>query len=124
MFLKLDDNTKHLVEEISALSGIQRDVIREVWEFTLIRWVEQLTANSKKLIPLSIPFLGTVAVRYNGDAAQNDGTISPQIDAFVSLSSLFQQIIGEIHEDSTSVLNDILQKKIDNAVISISEKDG
>jgi hypothetical protein len=120
MFLKLDESTKHLVEEISALSGIQRDVIREVWEFTLIRWVEQITTSPKKLTTLMVPFLGNVAVRCTGEGLQEDG---PQIDAFVSLSSLFQQIIGGINEDKTSILNDILQKKIDSAVVSISEKD-
>ena len=76
MFLKLDEETKHTLEEISALSGIQRDVIREVWEFTLIRWIEQITRDPVKLNRIQVPFLGTVGVRYVDDQLAEDGSIA------------------------------------------------
>jgi hypothetical protein len=34
VYLDLDKETKQLLEEISAISGIQKNVVREVWEFT------------------------------------------------------------------------------------------
>ena len=79
MFLKLDEETRHTIEEISALSGIQRDVIREVWEFTFIRWVEQITREPTKLNNLQVPFLGTIGVRYVEDQLGMDGSIETTV---------------------------------------------
>jgi hypothetical protein len=121
MYLKLDDDTKHLVEEISALSGIQRDVVREVWEFTLVRWIELITRDPEKLQTLAIPFLGQIGVRYTGDALRSDGSLETQAEAFVSLSPLFLHLLGDIYDEKTNLLTDILEKKIDDSVASSVE---
>jgi len=123
MFLKIDKETKHLIEEISALSGIQRDVIREVWEFTFIRWLEQITRDPEKLQSLTIPFLGSVGVRYTGDTLNDDGSLATQADAFVSLSSSFKSILGDVYDEKRNIIIDILQKKIDTAISTIIEDD-
>lgn len=123
MFLKIDKDTKHLIEEISALSGIQRDVIREVWEFTFIRWLEQITRDPEKLQSLNIPFLGSVGVRYTGDTLNDDGSLETQADAFVSLSSSFKSILGDVYDEKRNIIIDILQKKIDTAISTIIEDD-
>ena len=121
MFLKLDDETKHTLEEISALSGIQRDVIREVWEFTLMRWIEQLTRDPTKLNRLQIPFLGTVGVRYVNDQLSIDGSIDTNIDIFISASPFFKKLVGEVYDGKQNVLTEMLQKKIDNAISNVIE---
>jgi hypothetical protein len=121
MFLKLDEDTKHTLEEISALSGIQRDVIREVWEFTLIRWVEQITRDPTKLNSIQVPFLGTVGVRYIDDQLGQDGNIETNIDAFISPSPFFTKLIGEVYDGKQTVLTDMLQKKIDGAIANVIE---
>lgn len=123
MFLKIDKDTKHLIEEISALSGIQRDVVREVWEFTFIRWLEQITNDPEKLQTLTIPFLGSVGVRYTGDTLNEDGSLETQADAFISLSSSFRGILGDVYDEKRNIIIDILQKKIDNAIATIIEED-
>lgn len=123
MFLKIDKDTKHLIEEISALSGIQRDVIREVWEFTFIRWLEQITRDPEKLQSLNIPFLGSVGVRYTGDTLNDDGSLETQADAFVSLSPSFKNILGDVYDEKRNIIIDILQKKIDTAISTIIEDD-
>lgn len=121
MFLKLDDETRHTIEEISALSGIQRDVIREVWEFTFIRWVEQITREPAKLNNLQVPFLGTVGVRYVEDQLGMDGTIETTVDSFISLFQFFKKVIGEVYDGKTGVLQDLLELKIDNAITNVIE---
>lgn len=123
MFLKIDKETKHLIEEISALSGIQRDVIREVWEFTFIRWLEQITKDPEKLQTLTVPFLGTVGVRYTGDTLNEDGSLNAQADAYISLSTFFRGILGDVYDEKRNIIIDILQKKIDNAISTIIEDD-
>lgn len=121
MFLKQDEETRHTIEEISALSGIQRDVIREVWEFTFIRWVEQLTRDPTKLNHLQIPFLGTVGVRYVEDQLGMDGSIETTVDSFVGLSPFFKKIIGEIFDGKQNIITELLEIKIDNAISNITE---
>lgn len=123
MFLKLDDETKLMLEEISAISGIQRDVVREVWEFTLIRWIEKLTKDPKKLTTLQVPFMGQVGVRYVDDLLKEDGTIETRVDAFLSLDSSFKAIVGDIYDEKKDIIINILQKKIDNALSALLEKE-
>ena len=119
MFLKLDEETRHTIEEISALSGIQRDVIREVWEFTLIRWIEQITRDPTKLNNLQIPFLGTVGVRYVDDQLGENGDIETTVDSFASLSPFFKKVIGEVYDGKQNVITELLELKIDNAISNI-----
>lgn len=121
MFLKLDEDTRHTIEEISALSGIQRDVIREVWEFTFIRWVEQISRDPTKLSNLQIPFLGTVGVRYVDDQLGEDGTIDTTVDSYASLSPFFKKVIGEVYDGKQNVITELLELKIDNAISNIIE---
>jgi hypothetical protein len=121
VFLKLDDETRHTIEEISALSGIQRDVIREVWEFTFIRWIEQITRDPTKLNNLQVPFLGTVGVRYVEDQLGMDGTIETTVDSYVSLSNFFKKIIGEVYDGKANIITELLEIKIDNAISNIIE---
>lgn len=123
MFLKVDDETKSVLEEISAISGIQKDVVREVWEFTLLRWIEKITKDPKKLTSLQIPFLGRVGVRYVDDVLNNDGTVETKVDAFLSLDPFFTTLVGDIYDEKKNVIIDILQKKIDNALMTMLEKD-
>ena len=121
MFLKLDEDTRHTIEEISALSGIQRDVIREVWEFTFIRWVEQISRDPTKLSNLQIPFLGTVGVRYVDDQLGEDGTIDTTVDSYACLSPFFKKVIGEVYDGKQNVITELLELKIDNAISNIIE---
>lgn len=122
MYLKIDKETKHLIEEISALSGIQRDVVREVWEFTLIRWIEQITNDPEKLQNLIIPFLGSVGVRYTGDVLKDDGSLETQADVYASLSPFFRSVLGDVYDEKSNTIIDILGKKIDNAISTIMDE--
>ncbi len=121
MNLKLDEQGRRLVEEISALSGIQRDVVREVWEFTLMSWIEKITRDPEKLQTLVVPFLGNVGVRYKGDSITDEGGLESQAEAFVSLSPFFKNILGDVYDEKANLLIDILDKKIDDAVGSSAD---
>ncbi len=122
MFLKLDEETRHTIEEISALSGIQRDVIKEVWEFTLLRWIEQITKDPTKLSNLQIPFLGSVGVRYVEDQLGENGAIETKVDSFVCLSPFFKKVIGEVYDGKQNIITELLEIKIDNAISNITDR--
>ena len=74
MYLSLTEDQKVLIDEISALSGIQKNVIREVWEFTLIRWAESIATDPARRVELDVPFLGKISVKYEGDSLESDGS--------------------------------------------------
>lgn len=118
MHLKLDDEQKMLVDEISALSGIQKDVVREVWEFTLIHWAERL-ASKQELI--QIPFLGHAQIKYAGDNIEASGAVTTQVEASLILNAQFKKIVGDIEDEHESVVNTLLKKKIEAALTTLSE---
>lgn len=122
MYLKIDDDLKRLIDETSSLSGIQKDAIREVFEFLLIRWAEQVASNPNGLARLQIPFLGTIAVRYKGDTILESGEVETEVDAFFSLSDRFKKLVGDIHDEGESIVIDLLKKKIDNAILTSSSR--
>lgn len=121
MNLKLDDQTKSLIEDVSALSGYHKDVVREIWELTLYRWLEDITRNPKGLNHLNVPFLGTVGVKYSGDLRKEDGTFVPQVENFVSLSDKFKSLVGEIYSEGNLVLASLFESKIEQAILSAAK---
>ena len=122
MYLKIDEDMKRLVDEVSTLSGIQREAVREVFEFLLVRWAEQVASNPNALAKLQVPFLGTIAVRYKSDEVLPSGEVSTNVDAFFSLSDQFKKLVGDIHDEGDSVVTNLLRKKIENAVLTSSAK--
>lgn len=116
MHLNLDSDTKQIVEEISALSGIQKNMVREVWEFTALRWIEEISKDPTKLKTLNIPFLGKIVVKYEGDEKREDGSLETKVTAFVSLNDTFKKTVGEIYDEQFTIFHDMLNEKIENAL--------
>lgn len=123
MYLKIDDEQKQLIEEISALSGIQRDVIKEVFEFQLIRWAEKIAESPDKLVSLKIPFLGSIAVKYDSDEILESGEMTTNITSFHAVDDSFKKLVGDIHDEADNVVIELLMKKIKSAVATSSSKD-
>ncbi len=118
--IKLNEEMVVLLNEVSAISGIQRVVIKEVWEYMLIYWAEKVASRKGGLTELEIPFLGKVAVQFKQDLLNEDGTVSTDIVQFVNISDSFKKIIGDIHDEKYNVIDDILKKKIDSALLSLT----
>jgi len=123
MFLKLNEEQKKMVDEISALSGIQKEIIREVWEYTLIRWAEQIASNPKKLTVLEIPFAGKLGVKYDGDVVESSGAVSTKVTALFDPSAQFKKLIGDIEDEGDSIVTDLLKKKIEAALLTLTVSD-
>lgn len=121
MKIKMDKDTKRLMEEIAAVSGIKRDVVKEVWEYTLIRWVEEISRDPQKLNRLLIPFLGSVAVKYEGEVIEeasektNQG-MEPKTTSFVALSKPFEDLMSTIYTNKNNVITQLLDAKIQESI--------
>ncbi len=118
--IKLDEEMVGLLNEISAISGIQRAVIREVWEYMFIYWAEKLASNDGKLTELKIPFMGKIAVQYKKDLLNEDGTVSTDIMQFINVSDQFKKLIGDVHDEKFNVVDKILKRKIDSALLALT----
>lgn len=119
-FLKLDDECKNILQEISALSGYSQIIIKEVMEYFLIDWALKIVDKPDDYAELSIPFIGKVKVKYLGDKKEDNDTISTEVDAALELSPSFKKLIGDLHDEGRTEIDKALQRKIDTAVLIAS----
>lgn len=118
--LKLDEENVTLVNEISALSGYGRNIVKEILEFLAYDWAVKIADTPNKFATLTIPYLGSVAVRYKGDTVLDSGEVETEVDSFINVSSDFKKLIGDIHDEGYNVLIPMIEKKIENAVMVAS----
>ena len=118
--LKLDEDTKKLVLEVSALSGYAQNVVKEVFEYMLMSWAVKIADKPDEYASLSIPYLGTVSVKFAGDKVLPTGELDTQVDVFADLSDAFRKLIGDIHDEGYSELIPIMSKKIEQAIMVAS----
>lgn len=118
--LKLDEETKILISEISALSGYSQTVIKEIIEYMLVNWVVKIADCPDSLANLSIPYLGKLKVKYEGDRLMPSGEITTDVLVETELSPAFRKLIGDLHDEAKTEVEDALRRKIDTAVLIAS----
>jgi len=123
MHLRMDEEQKQLIEEISAISGLQKEVIREVWEFSAIRWAEQILSDTSKMHRLVVPYLGTVGVKYINDTVEPTGAVSTNVEAFAALSPQFKKMVGDLVDEGPNVIESLLERKISSAILTLSSSE-
>lgn len=121
--LKLNDDTKAFVSEISALSGIPQNVIKEVLEYMIIGWSIKIVDNPDEFVELTIPYIGNIGVKYEGDSVTLDGDLSTEVSSYVNLSPGFKKLIGDLHDEARTELISMLQRKIEQAIMVASAAD-
>ena len=118
--LKLDEDTKNVIMEISALSGIPQNIVKEVLEYLLCSWAIKIADNPENYAALTIPYLGRVNVKYSKDKVLPNGEISPEVDTFVDLASNFKKLVGDVYYERDICLIPMLQRKIEQAIMVAS----
>lgn len=113
---KLDEDTKNTILEVSALSGISQNIVKEVYEYLLIGWAVKLAENSGKYASLNIPYMGTVGVKFKEDRIDVNGNLVTDVDAFIDLSDPFKKLVGDVYNEEQTEIIDMLKKKIKNAI--------
>lgn len=115
--LKFSEDTRTFVTEISALSGIPQNIIKEVLEFMVMDWAIKIGDSPDSFAELSIPYLGKILVKYEGDSITPEGELSTDVRVFVNLSDSFKKLVGDIHDEAQTVLTDLMQKKLEQVVM-------
>lgn len=118
--LKLDEDTKNVVLEASALSGYAQNVTKEVLQYLLFDWGIKIADHPDEYASLTIPYIGTVNVKFAGDKVTSTGELETKVECFVDLSDSFKKLVGDIHDQGYNALVPIALKIIEQAVMVAS----
>lgn len=119
---KLDNSTKSVIIETSALNGQAQNVAKEVFEHLLLNWTIKIADSTEDFAILDIPYLGKVGVKYAGDRYLPSGEITTDVDSYVELSDSFKKLIGDLHDEAENVLTEMYRKKVESAAAVASEE--
>jgi len=104
-----DPATKQKIAKINAMTGLTSQVIRDVWEATFIDTMMQLMENPEKLQSVTIPFYGTLGVRYESDSIDRvTGKLNTEVTVFFAPSDTFKDIFGDIHDGKRTPIPDFI----------------
>lgn len=110
--ITLNKDTKDLLEEISSLFGVKTDIIKDVWEYTLIVWLLKYADSDTSLKRIFIPYLGTVGLRFKGEKLSNNDKIEADFDSFIALDSNFKDLLKSVQNNKSDELLTLIQAKI------------
>jgi len=118
--LKVSEETKNVILEVSALSGISQNVVKEVFEYLLINWAIKIVDNPDKFANLDIPYLGSVSVKYSGDKVLPTGELYTELESYSDINDNFRSLVGTLHDEGRTELIPLLSKKIEQAIMVAS----
>lgn len=110
--LALDKETKELLEDISSLFGVKPDIVKDVWEYTVITWLLKMSDSEANLKRIRIPYVGSIGLRFTGEKIGSEDKIEADYDAFVAINSNFKDTLKAIKNNSSDELTALIQNKI------------
>ena len=116
---KTNEETELFINEVSALTGYGRNVVKEVLEFLLMNWAIKIVDNPDKDANLTIPYLGNLAVKYESDEEMPNGTLSTNIKAEFTPASSFKQLVGVLHDEGHTEIETLMKKKCNQTVMIV-----
>lgn len=118
--LILDKNSKDICDKISSLMGIKADVVKDVWEMTLLTWLLDISEQQGKVKRISVPYLGSIGVRMSGESLDNSNSkITASYDVFTALNDQFKELLKNVSNNDISEVSELLQDKINNVINNI-----
>lgn len=118
--LRLEEDTKNVILEVSALSGYAQNVVKEIFEYLLVNWAIKIADHPEDYATLVLPYLGTLNVKFAGDKVLSSGELSTEVDVFADLTSSFKKLVGDLHDEGYTELVPMMSKKIEQAVMVAS----
>lgn len=115
---EIDNETKQMIQEISATFGVKSEIIREVWEFTIFTILLKVAENPDKAQAVNIPFFGHIRLKDNGIIKESDGTEYHDIQPIVALSDSFKKLYINTLKNQYGELSDYLEEKYIKPVIN------
>lgn len=119
-YFKLTDDTKNMIMELSALTGIPQNVIKEVWEYFIVYIAIKIADNPDAYAEIDIPYIGKLFVQYANDYITPSGDLTTEVNSLVELSPSFKKLVGDLHDEAPTELINMLTAKIEQAVLVAS----
>lgn len=117
---KLEETTKNIISEVSALSGYGQSVVKECYEYLLLNWAIKIADNPGDWVTLDIPYLGSLQIHYDGDDVLPSGELTTNISYTMSFLPSFKKMVGEIEDEGYPEIVPLIAKKLENAVMVAS----
>jgi CRISPR/Cas system-associated protein endoribonuclease Cas2 len=113
-----DSEQKELIQKISALCGLKKDIIKQVWQYTYFQVYLNLLEekedkhNQKSYNMINLPYIGKIVLRTNQEK---------ELEPFIILNQDFKTMIKNIQNgDETGLIQffqeNFINKTIDNIV--------
>ena len=118
--LKVSEDTKNIILEVSALSGISQNIIKEVFEYMLVNWAIKISDNPDSYAELNVPYLGTVNLKYKEDKVTPEGDLYTEVESYVDIDDSFKSLVGTLHDEGRTELVSMMMKKIEQAIMVAS----
>jgi hypothetical protein len=112
--LQYNDDDRFTMDNISILTGISLEQIREVFEFLLLLQLTQFLDGH----PINVPYLGSLKVEFEKDEMIRGHKRAILRTEFKD-SELLKRIIGEIEDGENTTIMSILKNFIDNQLLYI-----
>lgn len=120
--------SKNIITEFSALSGYPQAVVKECFEYLFIDWsiriadamANKTSVNDNPEIPLDVPFLGTIYIKYEGDKVLGTGELDTEVSYRIDFLPSFRKLVGDIVDEGYTEIVPMLSKKIENAIMVAS----
>ena len=109
--LEYTKDTKELLQEISALFGLRPDVVKQVWEATLIALFLKMTENPEAEHELQVPFIGKLFVKYKNSYSKDNNCFTT-VDSKMFLDEEFKNIVGDVYFQGNAPLIDYIQNTL------------
>lgn len=120
---KVNEDTELFINEVSAITGYGRNVVKEVLEFCLLDWAIKIVDHPDEDANLTLPYLGTLAVKYDSDEELPNGTLSTNIKADFTPANTFRQLVGILHDEGHSEIENMIKKKCSQTVMVVCNPD-
>ena len=116
---KVNEDTELFINEVSAITGYGRNVVKEVLEFFLLDLAIKIVDHPDEDANLTLPYLGTLAVKYDSDEELPNGTLSTNIKADFTPANTFRQLVGILHDEGHSEIENMIKKKCSQTVMVV-----
>jgi hypothetical protein len=120
LFLE-DSEQKELIQKISALCGLKKDIIKQVWQYTFFQIYLNLLEekedkkNQRTYNIITIPYIGKIILRNNQDK---------ELEPFMILNQEFKNVIKNIQNgDETGLIQFFQENFINKTIGNIVETD-
>jgi hypothetical protein len=124
MLFELDADTKRILHDASTLFGVKTDIIQDIWEYTAFAWALNLMEckGNYKMRTFTVPFLGRVGVKYDGEEVDDKGNLVPKVDTFLNMSDGCKKLVADAFEgDQQSLINYIRKNFLERAIEDVQE---